>query len=193
MEKKIKVLQRLEDSVAVKQEIIKDSNIIELICEITADIIKSLRCGGKVILAGNGGSYSDSIHIAGEFVSKFMFDREPLAAVALGSNNAIVTAIGNDYAYEDIFCREFISIAKSQDVLICISTSGNSPNILKLAKLADTKGIKTYGLTGESGGKLCEIVTCLKVPSSITARIQEAHITIGHIICELVEGEIFKK
>ena len=193
MDNKILIKNRFKDSIEVKYTLSQDDSIVMLINEIANAILDSLKNGGKLILAGNGGSYADAIHIAGEFVSRFMFDRGPLSAIALGSNNTIVTAIGNDYGYEELFCREFESLVRAEDVLICISTSGNSLNILKLATLACEKGIKAYGFTGQSGGELARLIECLKVPSSITARIQETHITVGHIICEIVESNMFPK
>jgi D-sedoheptulose 7-phosphate isomerase len=186
------VKDKIRESIAVKELLLDDKENVALIQEIAETIIVSLKNGGKFFVAGNGGSFADSIHIVGEFVSRFMFDRDPLPAIALGSNNTILTAIGNDYGYNDVFSREFRCLAKPEDVLLCISTSGNSPNIIQLAKTAKEMNIKTYALTGKSGGMLNELAKCVKVPSDITARIQESHITIGHIICELVEVNMFK-
>jgi len=148
--------------------------------------------GNKVIFAGNGGSFADSIHLTAEFVSKFNFDRKPLSAIALGANNSIITSIGNDYSFEDIFSRELDALAREGDLLIAISTSGNSKNIIKVIEKAQAKGITVYCLTGEKGGAVSKICKCLKVPSNTTARIQEVHITIGHIICEIVEDQLCK-
>ena len=122
-----------------------------------------------------------------------MFDRNPLSALALGGNNSILTAIGNDYSFDNIFSRELDALGHEGDVLIAISTSGNSRNILESIKVAKKKKIQIYGLTGETGGCMKELCSCICVPSEITARIQEAHIMIGHIICEIVEHKIFKK
>lgn len=185
--------QRILESIEAKTKLLEDKQKINFINHISQRIIASLRNGGKLILAGNGGSYGDSIHIAGEFVSRFRFDRAPLAAVALGSNNTILTAIGNDYGYEDIFYREFKAIAKQTDVLLCLSTSGNSPNIIKLVELAKNMGIITFAMSGKDGGVLEKKSNCLKVPSFKTERIQEMHIMVGHIICEIVEETMFSK
>jgi len=184
------IQERLEESINVKKIILKDKQLLCLIEEIVNNIKEALSKGNKVIFAGNGGSFADSIHLTAEFVSKFNFDRKPLSAIALGANNSIITSIGNDYSFEDIFSRELDALAREGDLLIAISTSGNSKNIIKVIKKAQTKGITVYCLTGEKGGAVSKICKCLKVPSNTTARIQEAHITIGHIICEIVEDKL---
>jgi len=186
-----KIIQkRLEESINVKKLILKDKQLLCLIEEIVNNLKKVLSKGNKVIFAGNGGSFADSIHLTAEFVSKFNFDRKPLSAIALGANNSIITSIGNDYSFEDIFSRELDALACEGDLLIAISTSGNSKNIIKVVQKAQTKGITVYCLTGEKRGVVTKICKCLRVPSNITARIQEAHITIGHIICEIVEDQL---
>jgi len=184
------IQERLEESINVKKLILKDKHLLCLIEEIVNNIKEALSKGNKVIFAGNGGSFADSIHLTAEFVSKFNFDRKPLSAIALGANNSIITSIGNDYSFEDIFSRELDALAREGDLLIAISTSGNSKNIIKVIKKAQAKGITVYCLTGEKGGAVSKICKCLKVPSNTTARIQEAHITIGHIICEIVEDQL---
>ncbi len=188
MQKIIK--ERLEESINVKKLILKDRQLLCLIEEIVNNIKEVLSKGNKVIFAGNGGSFADSIHLTTEFVSKFAFDRKPLSAIALGGNNSIITSIGNDYSFEDIFSRELAALARKGDLLIAISTSGNSKNIIKVIQKAQAKGIIVYCLTGEKGGAVSKICNCLKIPSDTTARIQEAHITIGHIICEIVEDQL---
>lgn len=186
-----KIIQkRLEESINVKKLILKDRKLLCLIEEIIINIKEVLSKGNKVIFAGNGGSFADSIHLTAEFVSKFAFDRKPLSAIALGANNSIITSVGNDYSFEDIFSRELDALAREEDLLIAISTSGNSKNIIKVIKKAQAKGITVYCLTGGKGGVLAKMCKCLKVPSNTTARIQEAHITIGHIICEIVEDQL---
>ncbi|MBA7564385.1 Phosphoheptose isomerase [subsurface metagenome] len=184
------IQERLEESINVKRLILKDRQLLCLIEEIINNIKEVLSKGNKVIFAGNGGSFADSIHLTTEFVSKFAFDRKPLSAIALGANNSIITSIGNDYSFEDIFSRELDALSREGDLLIAISTSGNSKNIIKVIQKAQTKGIAVYCLTGEKGGAVSKICKCLKIPSNITARIQEAHITIGHIICEIVEDQL---
>jgi D-sedoheptulose 7-phosphate isomerase len=184
------IQERLEESINVKKLILKDKQLLCLIEEIVNNIKEVLLKGNKIFFAGNGGSFADSIHLTTEFVSKFAFDRKPLSAIALGANNSIITSIGNDYSFEDIFSRELDALACEGDLLIAISTSGNSKNIIKVIKKAQAKGITVYCLTGGKGGVLAKICKCLKVPSDTTARIQEAHITIGHIICEIVEDQL---
>ena len=153
------------------------------------DIIRSsLASGGKLLIAGNGGSAADAQHIAAELTGRFVRERKPLPAIALHANTSALTAIGNDYGYEQVFARELSALAGPADVLLVISTSGNSRNILRAIEAARAKKIAVIGLTGESGGQTrtaCDL--CLCVPSKSTARIQEMHITIGHAICELLE------
>jgi D-sedoheptulose 7-phosphate isomerase len=167
----------------------------ELLCQIEqlANIcLQSLKTGGKVIFAGNGGSFADAQHLSAEFTSRFLFDRAPLPSLALGTNNSAISAIGNDYGYEQVFARELEAIAKPEDVFIPISTSGNSPNILAAVTVAKQRGILTVALTGHTGGQLKQLCECLSIPSCETARIQECHILIGHILCKLVEEGYFK-
>jgi len=156
------------------------------------DIIgPSLAAGGQLLIAGNGGSAADAQHIAAELTGRFRRERKPLSALALHTNTSALTAIGNDYGYEYVFAREFSAHAKPGDVLLAISTSGNSLNILRTIEAARRVNVSVIGLTGESGGKMrdtCDL--CLCVPSMSTARIQEMHITIGHAICELLEERL---
>jgi D-sedoheptulose 7-phosphate isomerase len=154
-------------------------------------MIASLKAGRTAFFCGNGGSSSDAAHLTGELSGRFLLDRKSLPAVALGMNTASLTAIGNDFGYENTFSREFDGLAKSGDVLVGISTSGKSANVVKVLTLARTKGVKTIGLTGQSGGLmagLCDV--CIKVPSTSTPRIQEMHIVAGHILCELAEAAL---
>jgi len=178
-------------SIAVKQALLNDERLLFQIEELVSKCITSLRAGGKIIFAGNGGSFADAQHLSAEFVSKFKFDRAPLASLALGTNNSAISAIGNDYGYDQVFARELEAVAKRGDVFVGISTSGNSPNILAAAEKAAALGISCLCLTGRTGGKLVGICECLRMPSDETARIQECHITIGHIICGLVESQYF--
>ncbi|MFC1988641.1 D-sedoheptulose 7-phosphate isomerase [Chloroflexota bacterium] len=183
------IIERLEENTRVIKAIV-DSNISD-IENMVRLVITALNAGGKVVLFGNGGSASDAQHIAGELVGKFMVERKALPAIALTTNTSILTAIGNDSGYEVTFSRQVEALVNRGDVVIGISTSGNSPNVTEAIKTAKMKGASTIGLTGGNGGKLAEVVDLvLKVPSHITPRIQEAHITIGHIVCELVEKEL---
>lgn len=186
-----RIRNELLQSIELKEAILDNSLFLEKVEELSSACVSSLKVGGKIILAGNGGSFADAQHISGELVSRFMFDRAPLASVVLGANSSTISAIGNDYGYEKVFARELECLAKENDVFIPISTSGNSQNIIAAVKKALAIGIKVYGLTGENGGVLAQICDCLKVPSTHTPRIQEAHITIGHILCGLVETKYF--
>lgn len=154
-------------------------------------IYASLAAGGQLFVAGNGGSAADAQHISAELTGRFQRERQPLRAMALHGNTSALTAIGNDYGYEHVFARELSAHARPGDVLLAISTSGNSPNILRAIEAARRHKVGVIGLTGESGGKMrsaCDL--CLCVPSKSTARIQEMHITIGHAICELLEERL---
>ena len=188
-----KIKKDIAESLAVKELMLKDASVVSLINEIAENCINSLSKGGKVIFCGNGGSFSDAQHLSAEFTGKYAFDRDPLASIVLGANSSSLSAIGNDYGFENIFSRELEAIAKPEDLLIGITTSGNSKNIIKAIETAASMKIKTYILTGTSGGDTQAIATCLKVPSNITARIQECHIMIGQIICGIVEAEFFQK
>ena len=186
-------IQRIiEDSISVKKLVKDDLIVLDQLSDLTKDVITCLKNGRKVIFAGNGGSFADAQHLSAEFVSRFMFDRTALPSVVLGANNSSISAIGNDYGYDQVFSRELSALGQPGDMFIPISTSGNSPNILKAIDISLSKGIKTVGLSGAEGGKMAKIAPCIKVPSSNTARIQESHIMIGHILCELVEKEYFK-
>jgi len=156
-------------------------------------IHSSLVAGGQLLIAGNGGSAADAQHIAAELTGRFLLERQPFRAMALHGNTSALTAIGNDYGYEHVFARELSAHARPGDVLLAISTSGNSRNILRAMEAARERKVNVIGLTGESGGQLgsrCDL--CLCVPSRSTARIQEMHITIGHAICELLEARLAK-
>ncbi len=154
--------------------------------------LATLRQGGKIIFAGNGGSFADAQHLSAEFTSRFMFDRAPLPSLALGTNSSAMSAIGNDYGYEQVFARELRAVAKPGDVFIPITTSGNSPNVLAAAVAAQELALTTIGWTGHTGGKLRSLCECMCIPSAETARIQECHILVGHILCELVEASYFQ-
>ncbi|HEA7236509.1 TPA: D-sedoheptulose 7-phosphate isomerase [Campylobacter jejuni] len=188
------IKEHFQESILVKEQILKDENLITLIKNASLEVIKAYRNGNKTLLAGNGGSAADAQHIAGEFVSRFYFDRPGIASIALTTDTSILTAIGNDYGYENLFARQVQAQGVKGDVFIGISTSGNSKNILKALDLCRQKGITSIGLSGASGGAMNELCDyCIKVPSTCTPRIQEVHILIGHIICAIVEEELFGK
>jgi len=185
------IAKRLNESARLKEEIArKSAGEIQAIAEL---IIGAYRNGGKVVLFGNGGSAADAQHIAAELVGKFLLKRQAFPAVALTTNTSIMTAIANDCGYDEVFSRQVEALVTGKDVVIGISASGNSQNVINAIALAMKKGAKTVGLTGGDGGELAKIAELtLIVPSDSAPRIQEAHITIGHIICELVEKELAK-
>ncbi|MBF0627449.1 MAG: SIS domain-containing protein [Magnetococcales bacterium] len=182
---------RIEASMAVKAAILHDPELIARIESLAAHCQSSLEQGGRILFAGNGGSFADAQHLAAEFTSRLCFDRAPLAALALGTNGSSISAIGNDYGYEQVFAREVVALGRPGDVFIPITTSGNSPNLLVAVEEARKKQLHVVGFTGQSGGKLFSQCDCIRVPSTVTARIQESHILIGHILCELVERGMF--
>ncbi|PYT48738.1 MAG: phosphoheptose isomerase [Acidobacteria bacterium] len=182
----------IEESIATKQSLLESADILTTVAKVSEILVSALRQGNKVLLFGNGGSAADAQHIAAELVGRFAFDRPALPALALSVNSSCVTAIGNDYGFEKVFSRQLEALARSGDVAIGISTSGNSPNVLWAMSTAKKIGLHTIALTGSTGGKLKAAVDhCICVPSNQTPRIQECHILIGHIVSELVEREIF--
>lgn len=185
---------QIEDSYQVKQKILEDKTLVSLIEEVSQKAVATYKNGHKTLIAGNGGSAADAQHIAGEFVSRFYFDRPGLASLALTTDTSILTAVANDYGYQRLFARQIQANGETGDMFIAISTSGNSANILEALKECQDKGITTVGLTGETGGKMAELCDyCIKVPSTSTPRIQESHILMGHIICSVVEEALFGK
>lgn len=182
----------LSSSIEIKNLLLNDDNIITLITEIGGRCAKTIMQGNRIILAGNGGSAADAQHIAAEFVSRFELERPGMPALSLATDTSMLTAIGNDYGYEYVFSRQLQANGTSGDVFIGISTSGNSKNVILALEEARNCGMVTVGLTGQSGGNMSPLCDyCLQVPSEKTARIQEAHITIGHIICEIAELTVF--
>jgi D-sedoheptulose 7-phosphate isomerase len=155
-------------------------------------IAECLKDGGKVLLFGNGGSAADAQHLAAEFVGRFVLERSPLPGIALTTDSSILTAVGNDYGFDQVFVRQVLALGRPKDVAIGISTSGNSPNVVKAVHAAAGRGLRTIGLAGRDGGALAKAVElAITVPSTNTARIQECHIAVGHVLCELVEDELF--
>tara|TARA_B110000003_G_C16607734_1_gene518198 strand:- start:30 stop:608 length:579 start_codon:yes stop_codon:yes gene_type:complete len=187
------ILNEINESLNLKQKVFDSHEIINLIEIIVNDCINSINNKGKVIFCGNGGSFADSQHLAAEFISRLRIDRNPLPSLALGTNSSNLSAIANDYGYDQVFKREIEALGKKNDILIGISTSGNSSNVIQAVKAANKIGIKTYCFTGFSGGILNDLCNCLKIPSNSTDKIQECHIMIGHIICCLVEINFFGK
>jgi len=179
----------LEDALAVKRRSVSD-NADRLLR--AADLVAAcLAEGGKILLFGNGGSAADAQHLAAEFVNRFQIERRPLGAVALTTDTSVITSIGNDYSFEDIFSKQVAAIGRPPDIAWGLSTSGNSPNVVNAVCLACEMGLTTLAMTGR-GGRLAEVAeVALTVASDVTARIQETHITMGHILCELVEQALF--
>lgn len=187
------VVSELQSSIDVKQRILADKAFLQQVTDMGHLLIDRYEAGNKLLVAGNGGSAADAQHIAAEFVSRFNFDRPGLPALALTTDTSILTAVGNDYGYDQLFRRQIEANGVAGDIFMGISTSGNSPNVVEALEAAKLKGITTFGLTGESGGKMRELCDhCLCVPDGDTPRIQEAHIVIGHTLCAMVELALFE-
>jgi len=185
-----RILQNARESIETKKAFF-DAHA-ETVARAAALVISSIRAGGKVLIFGNGGSAADAQHIAAELVNRLNYDRPPIAAIALTTDTSILTSVGNDSSFDDLFARQLRALGRSGDVALAISTSGSSPNVLRAVEVARELGIKTVGLAGRDGGKLASMVDiALVVETSSTQRIQETHITIGHILCELIEDELF--
>ena len=184
----------IKASIQVKQQLLEDEHLVKQIQTVTEVITKAFQQGNSVYFAGNGGSAADAQHLAAEFSGRFYKDRKALPSDALHCNSSYLTAVANDYSYDVIYARLIEGLAKPGDVLVGISTSGNSGNIVKAFEMAKNIGVTTIGFTGQKGGTMKELGDYLiNVPSNTTPRIQEAHILVGHIICELVEINIFGK
>ena len=182
------VADRVQESIEVKRAILANDELIELVHEAACACIRSLESGGKIILFGNGGSAADAQHIAAELVGRYLRNRRALAAISLTTNTSNLTAIGNDYSYDEVFSRQIEGLGSRGDVAIGISTSGKSRNVIRALSTARAMGLTTLGMTGSDGGDLqSETDHCLCVPSERTPRIQEAHILLGHTLCEIIE------
>jgi len=184
------VIRELEDGAKIRTTMAQ--TLSDIIAKAAQIILDAYKAGRKVFLIGNGGSAADAQHIAAELAGRFKLERRGLPAIALTTNTSVLTALANDYGYERVFSHQLEALANDKDVLIAITTSGTSPNILKAVEMAHSKGVTVIGLTGAKGGKLKDSADLtIMVPSDDTPRIQEAHITIGHIICHLVEKRLF--
>jgi D-sedoheptulose 7-phosphate isomerase len=187
------VQERLAEAIAVKQQMLTGFFAAQAV-EVARLMIESLRSGGKVIFFGNGGSAQDAGHLAAELMGRFAFDRPGLAAISLPDATAAMTAIGNDYSYDDVFARQVLGVGRPGDVVVGLSTSGNSPNVVRALEAAGQGQMTTVALTGAGGGKVVGLTeVCIQVPSDDTGRIQEACLHLGHTICEMVEAAMFPR
>jgi len=183
--------KRLEEAEKLRKQFLQE-NLPRLIAIIKL-IADALENGNKLLLFGNGGSAAEAQHLAAEFVNRFTMDRPPLPAIALSTDSSILTSIGNDYSFSEVFSKQIVALGKEGDVAIGISTSGHSANVIRAIEVANQMGIETVALTGNDGGDLAKVANhSLIVPSSSTPRIQEVHMAVGHILCEMVEAQVFK-
>ncbi|MBK8712553.1 MAG: D-sedoheptulose 7-phosphate isomerase [Niastella sp.] len=186
------IKDRIKKSIATKQRVLEDESLLKTIQEITDVMVTAFRNGNKVLFCGNGGSAADAQHLSAEFSGRYYKDREPLPSEALHVNASYLTAVANDYSFDVVYSRLVNGFGKKGDILVALSTSGNSPNIINALQMACEKEMITVGFSGETGGKMkayCHYL--INIPSTDTPRIQESHILIGHIICELVEEKYF--
>ncbi|MGB0883947.1 MAG: D-sedoheptulose 7-phosphate isomerase [Flavobacteriales bacterium] len=188
----MKIKNIIQNSINTKKQVLENTELLKTIEQIKTEIVNCFKADGKVLFCGNGGSAADAQHLAAEFSGRFYFDRDPLNAEALHVNTSYLTAVGNDYSYDEVYARIVKAKGRKGDVLIGISTSGNSENVVRALEQAQKQGMITVSFTGESGGKMKTLSDYLiNIPSTDTPRIQECHILIGHIICELVEDALF--
>ncbi|MGN6718164.1 MAG: D-sedoheptulose-7-phosphate isomerase [Candidatus Binatia bacterium] len=188
---KDKILEAFDESIRVKQAFLRDN--IEMLTQVIDLIVAAFKNGNKLLLFGNGGSAADAQHIAAEFTNRYLLERPPLPALALTTDTSALTAIANDYDYDQVFAKQILALGKAGDVAVAISTSGNSANVLKALDVCRTIGISTIGLTGGSGGKMMgKVDHMLRVAEGKSSpRIQETHILIGHVICDIVDQKLF--
>jgi D-sedoheptulose 7-phosphate isomerase len=183
---------RIRDCASLLQTLQESSAYLSAVVKVADAMTKALRSGSKILFFGNGGSAADAQHLAAELSGRFLKERKSLSGWALTTNSSVLTAIGNDYSFDEVFARQVQGIGSPNDVAFALSTSGNSPNVLRALNVAREKQLVTVGLTGRTGGKLPAAVDhCICIPSDLTPRIQEAHILTGHILCELMEEALF--
>ncbi len=187
------IQQSIQQSIDLKTSLLQNADLIEKISDVSNRCIEMFQNGNRLLIAGNGGSAADAQHIAAEFVCRLNYERPGLPAMALATNYSVITAAGNDYSFDEVFAREVEANGREGDIFIGISTSGNSTNILKAIEASRQAGIYTVGLAGNSGAIQQAADSCLNVPSDYTPRIQECHILIGHILCEIVESNLFPR
>lgn len=187
------VKDQLLQTIAVLQAVSENIGLQDILAEAAEHTAKILKAGGKLLVAGNGGSAADAQHLVAEFVCRLVEERPAMRAIALTTDSSILTAAGNDYGYECVFARQIEALGQPDDVFLAISTSGNSPNILRALEQARSLGMATMGLTGAGGGRMVHLCDyCLCIPSTVTMNVQEAHLTLEHIFCMLVEREYFR-
>ena len=187
-----RIVDTLEQTRDLMDASLRDAALLDAVAEGAAALTRTLRAGGKLLIAGNGGSAADAQHIAGEIVGRFLFDRAPLAAIALTTDTSILTAVANDYGFDHVYERQVRGLGRPGDLFLGISTSGNSASILRACAAARDMGLATLGFTGAGGGRMADACDILvRVPSERTYMIQQVHITLGHILCLLAEEEIF--
>jgi len=186
------IIRLFKESIELKEDFINES--LDRIVSVVEAITAALKSEKKILIFGNGGSAADAQHLAAEFVNRYIIERPPLPAIALSTDTSVITSIGNDYDFSEIFSKQIRAIGQAGDVAWGISTSGKSPNVIKALEVAKKKGLITIGLTGRDGGDIAKIVDySLNVPSNSVPRVQEVHITVGHVICELVDFRLFQK
>ena len=185
---------KIQASIDLKTKLMQDQNTLQTVIDVCNEIIQCYGKQGKVLWCGNGGSAADAQHLSAELTGRFYYDRQPLSSEALHVNTSYITAVANDYSYEQIYARLIKGVGKPGDILIGLSTSGNSGNVMEAFKVANEMGLITVGLTGNNGGKMKDVVKYLiDIPSTDTPRIQECHMLLGHSICEIVESTLFPK
>lgn len=188
------IRKNIQSSIDLRQAVLADDRLLETVQMVAEAMTETFSAGGKVLFCGNGGSAADAQHLAAEFSGRYYYDRPPLYAEALHVNTSFLTAVANDYSFDEVYARMVKAAGRKGDILVAISTSGNSSNIIKALHAATEAGMITVGLTGKDGGKmktLCSLL--LNVPSNDTPRIQEVHIMLGHIVCQLVESTLFPR
>ena len=187
-------IARIRDCTSLMQALLQSSEYLSVVANVADAMTRCLRSGNKILFFGNGGSAADSQHLAAELNGRFLKERRSLSGWALTTNSSVLTAIGNDYSFDEVFARQIQGIGRPDDVAFAITTSGNSPNVLRAVEVAREHRLVTIGLTGRTGGKLVHAVDrCICIPSDQTPRIQEAHILTGHILCELIEEAVLEK
>ena len=186
------IIRSFKESSQLKDAFVNDN--VEKIVQVVDALTAALKRGNKVLIFGNGGSAADAQHLAAEFVNRFIIERPPLSAMALNTDTSVITSIGNDYDFSEIFSKQIRALGQEGDIAWGISTSGNSPNVVKALETAKKMGLVTIGVTGRDGGQIARIVDySLNVASNSTPRVQEVHITLGHVICEMVDFSLFQR